>query len=289
MVRTLQAELFDPEVTRLGEGPLWDHRESVWRWVDIYGQRVHTADGNGIRRRLELPTPSGCISLIDDGFLAAGMSDGVYELGVDGELTELCRYPDRPGELRSNDGKPDPWGSMVVGTLSLDRKPDHTGLFRFDPRTGGLDELLPHVGITNGLDWDGDSLWYIDSVTYTVRRFAYDPIGPLGEVEAVIDIDREKMGFPDGMAVDVDGCLWVAMYGGYKVIRFTPDGEVDTIVEVPASNVTSCAFGGPGMSQLLITSGSLNAKDLDELPLSGATFIVEPGVAGRQANVLARG
>jgi sugar lactone lactonase YvrE len=145
-------------------------------------------------------------------------------------------------------------------------------------------ELLDRIAVSNGLAWsaDGATFFYVDSPSRKVRRWRRTGDGPLaGEGEVVVRVPQD-VGFPDGMAIDDEGCLWVAMWGGSAVHRYAPDGGIDTVVEIPTARVSSCAFAGPDLTTLVITTASVDLAGpaLAADPHAGQVFAVEAGVAG---------
>jgi sugar lactone lactonase YvrE len=181
-----------------------------------------------------------------------------------------------------NDGKCDPSGAFLAGTMHRDEVAGAGALYRLSP-DGSVDRLISGVTISNGLGWSpsGDRMYYVDSPTQAVDVVDYDAFGPLGGRRRFAEIAPAD-GMPDGLAVDAEGGVWVALWGGSQVRRFTADGMLDDIVELPVSQVTSCAFGGEDWGELYITSASWEydeARFQDE-PLAGAVFAARPGVSG---------
>jgi sugar lactone lactonase YvrE len=277
---TLRPDVLVAGGDRLGEGPLWDDRTGTLRWVDIVEAEIWSRAGLGDDvpvERLEAPSMVGTIVLDEEGALYAGLADGVARRDGEG-WTPVASYPDHADDVRSNDGKADPFGSFVVGTAHLDGAPERGRLYRLRPDRSEPEVLLEPVSISNGLDWDvtGTTLSYIDTPTRTIRRFRYLPDGPLAPLGDDIVVDR-SLGHPDGMCLDVEGCLWVALWGGGGVARFTPDGALDTFVEVPTANVTCCCFAGPALDHLVITTASQALADDADRTHAGSVFVVDPG------------
>jgi sugar lactone lactonase YvrE len=186
---------------------------------------------------------------------------------------------------RFNDGKCDAAGRFWAGTMALDVAPGAGALYRLDPDYR-VTRALSGVTLSNGLDWttDNRSMYYIDSPTRGVDAFEFDlEQGVLGARRRLISIPREA-GTPDGMTLDTDGGIWVALHGSGSVGRYHPDGRLERVIRVPSARlVTSCAFGGPDMGDLYITSMSdgLSAEAMAEQPRAGALFRCRPGVRGR--------
>lgn len=270
----------------LGEGPTWDPRTGVLTWVDILACEVHAftpASGADAVRRL--PQHVGAAKPRAGGGLVLNLRDGIALLdpdvpaasdaGPDDGLRWLVRWPIEG--RRGNDAGVDPWGRLWAGTMSYDEAPGGGGLYRVGP-DGTVHTVLEAVTISNGIGWSPDRrrMYYNDSPTQRIDVFDVDP--DTGLVSGRRPLAHVERGFPDGLTVDADGCVWVAVWDGGAVHRYTPDGELDRVVELPVTRPTACAFGGPDLSDLYITTA---AKDLDETalaaqPLAGALFVL-PG------------
>ncbi|HKE98640.1 MAG TPA: SMP-30/gluconolactonase/LRE family protein [Actinomycetes bacterium] len=277
--RRLAAEVVVDARARLGEGPAWDARSGELIWVDILAGRVHRFDpASGADRFVEVGRHVGVAVPRAAGGLLLAVRGGFAVLGDDGTLAPVADVEaDRPGN-RMNDGKCDPRGRLWAGTVADDERPGAGALYRLDPDRS-VHRMLGGVSISNGLAWsaDGATMYYVDSPSQGVDAFDYDPgSGAIARRRRVVSIPRRD-GTPDGMAIDDDGCLWVALWGGGRVRRHTPDGRPDAQVELPASQVTSCAFGGPDRGDLYVTSA---ARGLAGEPLAGALFRCRPGVRG---------
>ena len=262
---------------RLGEGPVWDDRSDELIFIDILAGEVHRFDpARGAHSLHAAGTPVGAAIPRAGGGLALAVRDGFATLDPEtGAVEPVATIERAPGEDRMNDGKADPQGRFWAGTQSEDGG-DHAGaLYCLDP-DGTVRRMLGRVGISNGMAWVGAEMYYVDTATGGVDVFAFDPdSGELSGRRRVVDVER---GAPDGMTVDADGCLWVALFGGGAVHRYTPDGRLDGVIELPVSLVTSCTFGGPDLDVLFITSAShrLTAPE----PLAGALFSCMPGATG---------
>ena len=269
-----------PAEAWLGEGPIWDSRSSCLWWVDIKQGRVHRYDpASGADTFFEVGEDVGTVAVRAAGGLVIATTSGLYTcLENGGQRTLLHAVDTDPPGGRFNDGKADPWGRFWAGTM-LDDVDGACALYRLDP-DHSLHTMVTGVSCSNGLAWspDGATMYYIDTKTGGVDAFDHDAsTGDLSNRRRLIDIDR---GHPDGMTIDADGCLWVALWDGWAVQRFAPDGRLLTTVEVPAQRVTSCAFGGPSLSTLYLTTARDRLNDFTDQPLAGALFAVDPGVAG---------
>lgn len=265
---------------RLAEGPLWDPKVSVLRWVDIYRGQVHSFDPvSGADTFFEVGEDVGTVAVRASGGLVLATTGGLSTCADDGtDRVVLHEVGTDPPGGRFNDGKADPWGRFWAGTM-LDEPHGAGAFYRLDP-DGSLHRMLTGVTCSNGLGWspDGATMYYVDTQTGGVDMFDHDPTtGALSDRRRLVDIDR---GWPDGLTVDADGCLWVALWDGWGLQRFAPDGRLLSTVEVPAQRVTSCAFGGASLSTLYITTARAGLRDFADQPAAGSLFACDPGVAG---------
>ena len=284
----LPVEVAYPGQAALGEGPLWDGDAGVLRWVDINGQMLHELDpASGEDHSLSLARPVTAVALSASGPLLLALSDRLARLAP-GEVapSDLGSFRVDGAKVRFNDGKVDPWGGFQVGTMHHGGVEACGSLYRLAPDLS-VAERIPAVTCSNGLDWSDDrsSFFHVDSVLGRVDRYSTDPgsgemIGRAGSLAV------EPPGIPDGMSLDADGCLWVAMWGGGEVRRLTPEGAVDRIVKLPVSQVTSVAFGGAALDDLYITTArdGLSEAQLAEEPHAGDVFWCRPGTSGRPTN-----
>ncbi|MFF2012107.1 SMP-30/gluconolactonase/LRE family protein [Streptomyces sp. NPDC058195] len=264
-----------PERAELGEGPTWDAATGRLIWVDILSARVHTFDPVG-RRRTVLATEQhvGAAKPRAGGGLAVHLRDGIGLYAPDGAFRWLVHDP-VPGR-RGNDAAVAPDGSLWAGTMRYDGAEGGGHLTRV-AADGTVTEILPAVSCGNGIGWspDGRLMYFIDTPTRRIDVFDVDGARvtrrrPFATVE-------EGAGFPDGLTVDAEGAVWVALWDGAAVRRYAPDGALDRIVPLPVRRPTACAFGGADLSDLYITTArtGLTAPH----PLSGALLVL-PG-AGR--------
>lgn len=284
MVRTLDAEVWQQGEAVLGEGPSWDDRAGELTWVDILSGSVHVSDSEGRPvADFQLAAHVGAALPAARGGWLVALPGQLAHLERDGSVTGIATLePDLPGN-RPNDAKCDATGRAWVGTMSYDETAVAGSLYRVDPGPM-VTPVLCGLGIANGLGWSPDNrtMYFIDTITHEVRAYPFD-LGPgsIGRPLTVASIDRAE-GYPDGMCTDDEGCLWVALFAGGCVRRYTPDGRLDTVVRLPVTYTTSCCFGGAGQDRLFVTTAR---RDLDEEgrkrePLSGSVWVVEPGVTG---------
>ncbi|MEV8431906.1 SMP-30/gluconolactonase/LRE family protein [Streptomyces chartreusis] len=256
----------------LGEGPTWDARSGRLLWIDILGSRIHSYDPVSGRRSVRTtPQHVGAVKPRAGGGLVLNLRDGVGLLDADDSFRWLHHEP-VPGR-RANDAAVAPDGSLWAGTMRYDEAPGGGSLSRFTG-DGSVDLVLDDVAVSNGTGWspDGGLMYYIDSPTRRIDVFDHAD-GRVGDRRQFAEIE-DGAGFPDGLTVDADGCVWVALWDGSAVRRYTPAGELDRVIELPVPRVTACAFAGPDLTDLYITTARVGLKS--PLPLSGSLLVV-PG------------
>jgi len=276
-----------PAQAELGEGAIWNPHDEKLYWVDIEGQALHIFDpATGHDRQLATNSRVGTVVPAEPGFVLVALQSGIHRMDTaTGTLTQLTAPLD--SNVRFNDGKCDPAGRFWVGTLVLDDSHGGAVLYRLDA-DHRLRLVLDQVTISNGLIWTADrqTMYYIDTPTQTVQAFDYaDATGAITNGRVVIRIPD---GAPDGMTIDADGNLWIALWGGGRVVCYDPrTGALLHTVPVPAPNPSSCAFGGPELKTLFITTArqGLSEEILRQFPHSGDLFCTTPGVAGVPAHI----
>ena len=286
-VRVLTAEPVLRAGAELAEGPRWDARTGRLLWVDILAGQVHSLDPDTAQdRSLDLGRHVGAVAPDTTAYgVVAAVREGFVVVDADGAQRPLDLVLAGRAELRFNDGRVDRAGRFWAGTMRYDLSPGHGTLYRLDPGRRAT-PVWTGLGLTNGLDWSPDDrLFYlVDSTARTVDVADFDLAdGALTGRRRFLDVDA-ALGSPDGLAVDCDGGVWVALYGGGRVHRYTPAGQLDTILEVPgASHVTSPGFGGPDLDVLFVTTALENVDPArrPEQPNAGAVLAVRPGVAGQ--------
>jgi sugar lactone lactonase YvrE len=285
--RILDASLLVDARSALGEAPQWDAREAGLAWVDILAGVVFVTSASGeSRASFEIGHAVGSAMPSGDGGWLLADAMGFTLLAPDGRTTPLLHaLADRP-DLRFNDAKCDPTGRAWAGTISADMSAGTGTLYRLDPGPVAT-PVIPGLTVANGLGWspDGRTMYLADSADPFIRAFEYDAgSGQLGAGRPAVAL-QETAGKADGLCVDDAGCVWVGLWGGGAVQRYAPDGRLDTVVRVPAGQVTSCAFGGSDGSTLFITTARVGLTDeaLWREPLAGGLFVVEPGITGPAA------
>ena len=290
----INAEVVHSAAAALGEGCVWSPLEDLLVWVDITGQAVHRFDhASGQPVSVWRYNESvGNAALRAGGGLALGLGNTVTLTDRVGAIVSVIELPGEPETNRANDGAVDPAGRLFQGTMSnTEPGAPVAALHRVDG-DGTARRVLSDVMISNGIGWSPDrsTMYYIDTLTFRVDQFDYDP--DTGEIEGrrpFVTFDGSSGG-PDGMTVDADGCLWVAMFGGFGVQRFSPDGEqLETVVTPGAPQTTCCCFGGPDLDTLYITTAaaSIAGVDTEGESNSGALFAADVDAVGLPTNLFA--
>ncbi|MHB8294569.1 MAG: SMP-30/gluconolactonase/LRE family protein, partial [Acidimicrobiales bacterium] len=247
---------------------------------------------NGSDERIAVGSPLGCVGLRDGGLVAA-VGEGFAVWGEGGEALEpVAAFSIDLDSVRFNDGEVDPWGRFWAGTMHWGASAALGSLYVLS-EDHSVTQVLDKVTISNGLCWSEEcrsggpgTLYYIDSPTGGIDAFSSEPGPPaLSGRRRVIDVPVAD-GVPDGMALDDQGCLWVALWGAGEVRRYTPEGRLDARIELPVSRVTSLCFGGEALDQMYMTSAreGLSQAELAAEPLAGSLFVCEPGVRGLPAS-----
>ena len=274
----------------LGEGPIWDDRSGLLLFVDINGHAIHTfASSAGAHATYDCGEYVSAIALAArGGYLITLQHDLAWFDGTRLGERPLSVEAER-GDTRFNDGYVDPRGRFWAGTMSLERKPAQGALYRIDMNPAPIvTRMLEGVSTSNGIDWsaDGRLMYYIDTGTRRIDVFDCDQEhGTIANRRPVIQFDEKRDGKPDGLILDEEDCIWVALWMGSAVRRYAPDGRLLQQIDLPVSCPTKCAFGGANLDELYITSARtvLDEAARAREPHAGSLFVARPGARGRRA------
>lgn len=279
----MQAELLIDSKAALGEGPAWDAKTQTLYWVDILAKRVH-AWKDGRDDFLQLDEFVGCVAPRRDAGLIAALHASFWILGGIADQRALIAPVSEPAANRFNDGKCDPAGRFLAGTMDMNEKSPSGNLYSLEAGKSPR-KLLDGIRISNGLAWSPDYkiFYYIDTPTRQVRAFDYDlDTGNISNPRIAVEIPA-SLGWPDGMTSDMEGRLWIALWGGSRVSKWDPaTGRKEAEVAIPAPHVTSCVFGGARRDLLYITTArvGLDESALAQYPLSGGLFQIQTQTEG---------
>ena len=273
----MRAEQLTGPVAYHAEGPVWSDRWGGLRWVDMLAGDVLSLAGDGTVRRRHVGGIAAALRPRRGGGAVIAVERGFTLEDADGTLTPMEPVWTDAG-VRMNEGGCDPDGRFWCGSMAYDQRPGAAALYRLDP-DGSVRAALEGVTVSNGLDWspDGSLAYYDDTATHRVDVFDYDPHAGLTARRPFVQLPDD--GNPDGLTVDAEGGVWVALYGSGAVHRYTRDGVLDAVVEVPTALVTACAFGGPHLDELFVTTSREGLAPGDD-PLAGSLFRAEVAIAG---------
>ena len=273
-------------VAQLGEGPRWDADGQSLYWVDIPAGYVHRLNESGVHACWQVGQPVSAVAVRATGGLLLAARDGFLALDQRSGAVSLLAAVEtgRPGN-RMNDGACDRAGRMFAGTKAEDETPGAGTLYRLDP-DHQVTTVLTGVTISNGIGWSPDEslMYYVDSPTRRIDVLDYDPAtGAVAGRRTFAEITGGEA-IPDGLTVDAEGCVWVALWDGGAVLRYSPGGQVTATVTVPVPRPTSCAFGGPALDVLYITTAAAGTRPDGTVGHGGELFACRPGPCGLPAN-----
>jgi len=282
---TMKAEQITDPVTYHGEGPVWSEKWGGLRWLDMLAGDILTLTADGAVNRRHVGKIAAAVRPRGRGGAVIGVERGFALEESDGTLTCLGELWTDKG-LRMNEGGCDPDGRFYCGSMAHDQAPGAAALYRLNP-DWSVEVVLKNVTVSNGLEWSPDNLrvYYNDTATYQISVFDYDIEEGLTRRRVFVDLSEESKR-PDGLTVDAEGGVWVALSNGGVVRRYTSAGALDGIIEVPVDKVTACTFGGPRLDHLFITTsreGVAHGSDL----FAGSLFRAIVGVIGLPAREFA--
>lgn len=277
-------KVIDSEKLIVGEGPIWDEKCGILYYIDFLGHKIKSFDYEGcLIKTLDLDFDPGCVALTEDGYIVASSEHEIRLLNEYGSSYVINRPFDFKG-ARFNDGKVGPDGRLYIGSKG------HSGgaaFYRMD-HDGCMELLFDGVTLSNGLDWspDGRTMYYCDTASKLMEAFDFDPdTGAVNNRRTIFELPYQPGQF-DGLTVDDDGNIWVAVWLGSRILNINPAcRKLIREYVFPVSRVSSCGFFGPRLDELAVTSACYQAEAGDE-PLAGCTFALQPGVRGRKANRL---
>lgn len=280
----MKPELYIKAACVNAEGPVWDADTDTLYFIDVEAGKIFSYTGGGLLS-WDAGEQVGCAVLREGGGMIAALRSGFYEVDFPYGHKRLIHDPERhiPGN-RFNDGKVDPAGRLLAGTMALSSEEGDppTGALYCLNTDGSVEKRIENVYLSNGLAWsaDGHILYHVDTTQRTVTRYEYDPgTGFLYRPAVVIRVP-EALGYPDGMTIDSEGMLWIALWGGGAVSRWDPEtGKLKEKYDLPVLNVSSCCFGEKDMDTLFITTAS-QGTDMERYPLAGSIFRMKARIAG---------
>ena len=284
-----KVELVIDNQSDLGEGSIWNWKTGELLWINITGKILNFYNPKTANNK-EMFTGQmiGTVVPAESGQVIVALKNGIYSLDPITGTKKLIVDPEKDlPDNRFNDGKCDPAGRFWVGTMSISGKKGAGTLYRLDPDSS-IHKMIENVSISNGIVWSPDAtkMYYIDTPTQKVMGYDYDnETGEISNPKVAVNVSPE-LGSPDGMTIDADGNIWVALWGGSAVGCWNPEtGKLLKKVEVPAKNVTSCAFGDDDLETLYITTARQETSDeeLQKFPHAGGVFKTHPGVKGMKA------
>ena len=269
----------------LGECPVWSAAEQALYWVDINAPSLNRFDpATGSNRAMPMPSSIGCFALRKRGGFVVALRDGIWLAQPDGKLErKVVAAPYDPAHHRFNDGRCDPQGRFFAGTMNEKRDGPSGALYRIDADFS-IAEIFGNVTISNGLAWspDGRTMYHVDTPTLTISAYDFDAASAMPSKRRVFARFETATDRPDGAAVDSEGCYWIALYRGGRVVRLSPAGNVLASFALPAMCPTMCAFGDADLKTLYVTSArqQRDAAELERLPQSGGIFAMRVDVPG---------
>ncbi len=273
----------------VGEGPVWHPTRSILYWVDIDGKAIHSYDPATQEHRVR-PTAGKPTALAFQahGDMLVGLDDTLVWMNDDGQVTRVVWTPDENTTgWRFNDGKVDPSGRFWIGGITAPQTPTNQ-LFRYNPDSGSMTVMETGIHGSNGMDWDmvRGIFYYADTETGNVYTYDYDDTsGQISNRRVFVHLAGQ---YPDGLTLDIDGNVWLAVWGSAVILRFAPDGTPIGSIPVPAQASSSCIFGGDDLRDLFITTAAVGTPEAlrAQEPYAGDVFVVRGAGQGRAVHLL---
>jgi len=289
MTKSFAVERVSNLCCTVGESPLWCAEQAKWYWVDIPARNIWRLDAaSGDLRHWKTDEMAACLAMKESGGMIAGMESGIFSLELDDSeaiaATKLAAPPGLGAGMRFNDGRCDRQGRFWSGTMFTDMAAERSigNLYRYSTATGLSGAIVCGLIVQNGLAWspDGRTMYLSDShpTRQLIWAFDYDVDAGVPENRRVFVDMNAHPGRPDGATVDSDGCYWICGNDGACVLRFTPSGKLDRRIDLPMAKPSMCAFGGPNLDILLVTS--IGAGKAENDTWAGAVLMLRPGVSG---------
>ena len=287
------AQLFHDTKCRLAEGIFWHPIQHKLYWIDIEGKRIHRCNENAsAHETCSVPEKIGTIAPMKNGNLLAALASGIAEVNFNEETCDYkVKIDENNPQTRFNDGKCDTKGRFWAGTMDVEVEESIGSLYRIDSDYSYTSHVK-NVGVSNGLVWslEDQFFYYIDSPKGTITRYNFNSLsGEISNPEILLKIPKSD-GSPDGMTIDNEGNLWVALWDGYKLIRVHPEtGKITDQIKLPVPRVSCCTFGGKDLNTLFITTArdGLSEDQLRKYPLSGSIFRIDLDIKGTEVNFAA--
>jgi sugar lactone lactonase YvrE len=283
----MKASIWDSHQNFLGEGPVaYGPGNNQVAWVDILRKTVHEKNfASGSRNSFTMEEDISFVIPRTQGGFILGTVNGPLARDVDGKTHALpIREETSTNPTRWNDAKVSPYGDLWLGTMAYGAIPNEGALYKLNKDSSTLSKEVTGITISNGLAWSADkkTMFYIDTMTFGIDAFDFQESG-ISNRRRVWQGNDAEFGAPDGMCIDTDDGLWVAFWGGSCVRRFDSNFKITELIEIPAPHVTSCAFVGPDLKTLIITSA--HNGDTNTFPEAGMTFMATPGVTGTKSTL----
>lgn len=274
----MKAEQITDPVAFHGEGPVWSEGWGGLRWLDMLAGDILSITESGEIQRRKVGRIAACVRPRRKGGAVIGVERGFALEDADGTVMSLGEVWTSDG-VRMNEGGCDPDGRFYCGSMAYDQKSGAGNLYRLDP-DHSVHVVVENVTVSNGIEWSPDNsrVYYNDTATLQISVFDYDFENGLTARRVFVDLSEEELR-PDGLTVDAEGAVWVALANGGAVRRYTPGGKLDGMIEIPARKVTACTFGGERLDRLFITTSREGVPPGEDL-LAGSLFRADVGLSG---------